>query len=166
MALVTILIMGYGEIENYGSAYQPIEGGYQPRHGIINRPLINSKRPYLGDLDAFGQHGLGRYGTMYPETFNPMLQPGLGGPKVRVIFIPNNALYEFQNLLQGGMGNANPLIGGLGGANPFIGGTGLRKSVSRWSRWWQSFYRWHRWCESFNRLVSAVAVLLSVEQAA
>jgi hypothetical protein len=115
----------YGGIENYGSAYQPAGGGYPIGYGITDGPLFTSVKPPLGGLGALGQGGIGAYGTSYLTGFNPMLQTGLIGPKIRVIYVPNNVLSGFQNLLQpGGVSGVNPVIGGIGGVNPLIGGIG------------------------------------------
>ncbi len=85
----------YGEIENYGSFYQPT-GGDPYGYGFTDGPLITSVRPPLG--------GLGGYGLSYPAGFNPAIEPGLGGVKVRQICVPNHIVGAFQNLLQqGGM---------------------------------------------------------------
>ncbi len=117
----------YGGIENYGSVYQPMREGYPIGYGITDGPLITSVRP-SGGADVFGQQGLGMYGNRYPPGFNPMLQPGLSGPKIRLIYVPPNVLSGFQNLLQqnglGGVGGMNPLMSGLGGMNPLMGGLG------------------------------------------
>jgi hypothetical protein len=103
----------YGDIENYGSAYQPTGGDYPFDYGLTNGPFVTSMRSPLG---GYGQSGLRRYGNSYPAGFNPILQPGLGGPKVRIIYVPNNVVSGFQNLLQqNGMGGGNPLMGGFGG---------------------------------------------------
>jgi hypothetical protein len=115
----------YGEIENYGSLYQPIGGEYPFGYGITDGPLITSMKPPLGGVGAFGQQGLLRYGNIYPAGFNPVLQPGLSGPKVRLIYVPNNVVNGFQNLLQqSGVSGGNPLIGGIGGINPLASGVG------------------------------------------
>jgi hypothetical protein len=115
----------YGGIENYGSVYQPIRGGYPIGYGITDGPLLTTMRPPLGGGGAFGQQGLIGYGNRYPAGFNPMLQPGLSGPKIRLIYVPNNVLSGFQNLLQqNGLGGVNPLMGGVGGVNPLMGGIG------------------------------------------
>ncbi len=113
----------YGGIENYGSAYQPAGGGYPIGYGVTDGPLFTSVKPPLGGLRVLGQGGIGAYGTSYSTGFNPMLEPGLIGPKIRVIYVPNNVLSGFQNLLQqGGVNGVNPAIGGIGGVNPFMGG--------------------------------------------
>ncbi len=84
-----------GEIENYGSFYQPT-GGDPYGYGINEGPFVTAVKPPLG--------GLGGYGLSYPAGFNPIMQPGLGGAKVRQICVPNHIVGAFQNLLQqGGM---------------------------------------------------------------
>src|SRR5690349_3875086 len=81
-----------GEIENYGSLYQPT-GGDPYGYGITDGPFVTSVKPPLG--------GLGGYGQPYPAGFNPF-HSGLRGAKVRQICVPNHIVGVFQNLLQQG----------------------------------------------------------------
>jgi hypothetical protein len=126
---------GYGGIENYGSAYQPTGGGSPFGFGMTDASFGTSTKRRSRRFGALGQRGLAEYGDIYPPDFNPMLQSGSNGPKIRLIYVPNNVYRGFQNLVQpggaggmnpliGGMGGGNPLIGGMGGGNPFIGGMG------------------------------------------
>ena len=103
----------YGEIENYGSAYQPAGGGYPFGFGVTDGPLMTTVKPPLG--------GLGAYGNSYPPGFNPNLQPGVNGPKVRVIYVPSHIVHGMQNAVQSG---ASPLVGYGNGVNPMAGGIG------------------------------------------
>lgn len=106
----------YGHIENYGSNYQPIGGGYPLGYGFTDDALITSVKPPLGSLGALNQGGISTYGGSYSTSFNPILQPGLNGPKIRLIYVPTHVLNGFQNLLQQGCGSgATPIVGGLGG---------------------------------------------------
>ena len=79
----------YGNMENYGSSYQPVGEEYAPAYGITDRPFVTTRRPFRG---ALGQSGLGRYGNSYPPGFNPILQGGSSRPKVRVIYVPDNVV--------------------------------------------------------------------------
>ncbi|CAF1558454.1 unnamed protein product, partial [Adineta steineri] len=88
---------GYGEIENYGSVYQPGGGGYPIGYGFTDGPFVTSVKPPLGGLGS-----LGGYGSLYPAGFNPAIQGGFGGPKIRQICVPNHIVGVFQNLLQQG----------------------------------------------------------------
>ncbi|CAF2740801.1 unnamed protein product [Rotaria sp. Silwood2] len=113
---------GYGEIENYGSTYQSVAGGYPFGYGRTDEPLTTTVGSPLGGLGILGQQELRRYGRIYPVGFNPMLQPGLSRSKVRVIFVPNHVLSAFQNLRQQyGGGFVNPFISSF---NPFMNGYG------------------------------------------
>ncbi|CAF4627334.1 unnamed protein product [Rotaria sp. Silwood1] len=112
----------YGEIENYGSHYQPIAVEYPSYHGTTGKPLTTTVRSPLGGLDILGQQGLGKYENIYPTFFNSMSQLDLNRPKVRLIYVPNHVLCAFQNLLpQGGVGFANSFMGSF---NPSMSGYG------------------------------------------
>ena len=120
----------YEGIENYGSAYQPIERQYPGAYALTDVPWMTSSRR-LGGAGLSGQSGLGLYGNSYPQGFNPALQPGLNGPKVRIIYVPNHVVMGFQNLLQQAGGNGgNPLLGGMQGLNPLMGGSGVNPLMS------------------------------------
>ena len=102
----------YGNMENYGSSYQPVEEEYPLAYEITDRPFVTTRRPFRG---APGQGGLGRYGNSYPPGFNPILQGGSSRPKVRVIYVPDHVVAGFRNVLQqGAAGGLNPWGGGIG----------------------------------------------------
>ena len=82
---------GYGGMENYGSFYGPT-GGDPYGYGITDGPFITSLKAPLGGLGG------------YPGGFNALSPFGQGVPKVRQIFVPNNVVGAFQNLLQQGCG--------------------------------------------------------------
>ncbi|CAF1086991.1 unnamed protein product [Adineta ricciae] len=91
----------YGDIANYGSSYQPIQG-YPIGFGTTDGPLLTSVKPSPG--------ALGMYGSTYPAGFNPILEPGLNGPKIRVIYVPSHIVSGMQNLIQpGAIGGVNPI---------------------------------------------------------
>ncbi|CAM2707114.1 unnamed protein product [Rotaria socialis] len=104
---------GYENIENYGSVYQPTGREYPFGYGFTNGPTSGTEDIRLGGL---GQQGISRYGYMYPTNFNPVLEPGFGGSKVRRIYMPNHIVNALQNLLQQSGARMNPFIGGLGGS--------------------------------------------------
>ncbi|CAF1157792.1 unnamed protein product [Rotaria sordida] len=107
---------GYEGMENYGSIYQPTAGEYPFGYGITDELLMTTLGSPLGGPCVLGPQGLGAYGYMYSASFNPMLEPGLSRSKVRLIYIPNYAVAEFQNLFQQGSASfANPFVGGYGG---------------------------------------------------
>ena len=92
---------GYGEIENYGAGYPPAGGAYPYGNGYTDGPFVTTAPSPLS--------GLGGYGGKSLAGYNPMLQLGLGGPKVRTIFVPNHVVGAFQNLLQQGGGGASQI---------------------------------------------------------
>ena len=106
----------YGGLENYGSAYQPIDDDYGYGYGTTEGPFALTTRPRRR---GGRQAGMYEYGTSYPPGFNPVLQGLTGRPKIRIIFMPNNLVSGLQNLAQQGVGaGMNPLQGGLGNINP------------------------------------------------
>lgn len=131
----------YEGMENYGSAYQPIERQYPGAYYPGDAPWMTSSRR-LGGAGVPGQSGLGQYGNNYPPGFNPALEPGLNGPKVRIIYVPDYVVRGFQNVLQQGGYNSvpglnpmmsgsgvNPLMGGVPGLNPMMSGSGINPMV-------------------------------------
>ncbi|CAF1458133.1 unnamed protein product, partial [Rotaria sordida] len=85
---------GYGEMENYNLNCPPIEEDYLLGMGNINQPFGMPFNSPMG--------GLGSYGNSCAAYFNSMIQPSFGRVKMRQIFMPNNVLSAFQNLLQQG----------------------------------------------------------------
>ena len=115
---------GVGGMENYGSFYQPY-GGDPYGYGFTDGPFVTSAKPPLGGLGGYGSPyagGLGGYSSAYAGGFNPMMQFGLGGPKVRQILVPDNVVSAFQNLIQqgcgGGMQMAPPMMPQMSFAPP------------------------------------------------
>ena len=120
----------YDGIQNYGSAYRPIGGGYVLGYGYTSTPIMTTT---TSPLYGYGQQGLREYGGIYPAGFNAALDPAFNGPKIRMIYVPNSVANALQNLIQqngvGGIGNFNPMMSGFGGMNPMIGGIGGMNSM-------------------------------------
>jgi hypothetical protein len=104
----------YGDIENYGASYGPIQEDNPYRYLIADQPFTTTKIR----RGSSRRSGLNRYGNSYSPTYSAMLHTLGGKAKVRIIYMPSNLVSGLQNLLQSnGFNGMNPIAQGIPGYN-------------------------------------------------